>query len=220
MIEKTCVVYRAPSGCVIWNLLPVPQLCQMIIEERNDNARNVSIACIEFSGKVVWRVNHLPETWWINVNRVTLNQVVLRVFQTTTNPDVVSEIVLNVRNGEPVSVQPEPECTNGLLRPFVYVQGEAEFNTVQKFLEERVKQQIFIGAEYLEANDLVFIAYYIGQPGNFTNVLACFSRTGELSWSEEIGTNLEGMGIGTFFIATNTLFFVKNKTELVTFRIV
>jgi Tfp pilus assembly protein PilZ len=52
-------------------------------------------------------------------------------------------------------------------------------------------------------------------------VLACFGRVLEkLIWSEEIGTNLKGMGIGTFFIAHHYCIFVKNKTELVTFRIV
>lgn len=220
MIEKTRVVYHTPPGCVIWNLIPVPQASCVVIEERNESTRKVSVACIEFSGKVVWRTTHLPETWWININRVTLNQVVLRVFQTTTNPDVVSEMVLNVHNGALISAQPEPEYTNTVLRPFVYVQGEGEFNTVQKFVLQKEKHMIFIGAEYLEAGDFVFIAYYKGEPARFTNVLACFGRNGTPVWSEEIGTNLKGMGIGTFFIVSNTLFFVKNKTELVTFRIV
>ncbi|MDZ7646033.1 MAG: hypothetical protein U5K54_01985 [Cytophagales bacterium] len=58
------------------------------------------------------------------------------------------------------------------------------------------------------------------QSGMFTNALGCFNKAGELLWQDEIGTNLKGIGINTFFIAYDYLFFVKNKTELVTFRIV
>jgi hypothetical protein len=220
LIEKTCVVYHAPPGFVIWNLMPVPELECMVIEERNDTTRKVSITCIEFSGKLVWRNTNLPETWWINLSHVTPQYILLRMFESTTNPDAVQVIALNLRDGAVTATQPEADYTIAALRPFVYVQGEADFETVQKFLIQKLKQPVYLGAEYLEVKDLILISYYTGQPADFTNVLACFGREGSLHWHEEIGTNLKGMGMGTFFIATNTLFFVKNKTELVTFRIV
>lgn len=220
MIEKTCVVYQAPPGFVIWNLIPVPEAACMVIEERNDTTRKVSIACVSFSGKLQWRNANLPESWWINLNAVTDKQIILRVFESTANPDAVRLIALSITTGNVSEIVSTPEHTIQPLRPFVYVQGEPEFETVQKFLHQQLSQAAFLGAEYLETANQVFVSYYTGQPAAFTNVLACFGRNGKLYWTEEIGTNLKGMGVGTFFIATNTLFFVKNKTELVTFRIV
>lgn len=220
MIEKTCVVYQAPPGFVIWNLIPVPEAACMVIEERNDATRKVAITCVEFSGKVHWRNASLPESWWINLNAVTNTQVMLRLFENTANPDAVRLIALSLTNGEVSEIAYEPMHTIQPLRPFVYVQGEPEFETVQKFLQQQLRQMAFLGAEYLETQTRIFISYYTGQPAAFMNMLACFGRDGKLYFTEEIGTNLKGMGVGTFFIETNTLFFVKNKTELVTFRIV
>ncbi|MBN8649801.1 MAG: DUF4905 domain-containing protein [Cytophagales bacterium] len=220
MIEKTCVVYQAPPGFVIWNLIPAPEAGCMVIEERNDATRKVAIACVSFTGKLHWRNVNLPESWWINLNAVTNTQVMLRLFESTANPDAVRLIALSLTTGEVSEIAPESAHTIQPLRPFVYVQGEPEFETVQKFLQQQLRQMAFLGAEYLETESQIFISYYTGQPAVFTNVLACFGRDGKLHFTEEIGTNLKGMGVGTFFIETNTLFFVKNKTELVTFRIV
>lgn len=218
MIEKTCVVYQTPAGFVIWNVLPAGADC-VVIEERNELTRKVSIVCISVTGNLLWRNTNLPDSWWISLNSVTSAQVLLRLFENTTNPDVVTVLALSLETGHEVLPQHE-QHTITALRPFVYVQGEPDFETVQTFIRQQMKQEIFLGAEYIETEKMILIAYYTGQPAAFTNVLACFSREGLLNWSEEIGTNLKGMGIGTFFIATNTLFFVKNKTELVTFRIV
>ncbi|MBX2915928.1 MAG: DUF4905 domain-containing protein [Cyclobacteriaceae bacterium] len=218
MIEKTCVIYQTPVGFVIWNVLPAGADC-MVIEERDERTRKVSIVCITVTGKLVWRNSSLPDSWWINLSSVTTTQVLLRHFQNTTNPDVVTVLALSLETGHEDLPQHE-EHTITVLRPFVYVQDEPDFETIQTFIRQQTKQEIFLGAEYLETERMILISYYTGQPAAFTNVLACFTRDGSLNWTEEIGTNLKGMGISTFFIVTDTLFFVKNKTELVTFRIV
>jgi len=211
-------VYQTPAGFVIWNVLPAGA-DRIVIEERNEHTRKVSIVCLTFAGNLVWRNANLPDSWWINVSSVTPTQILLRLFENTTNPDVVKLLALSLDTG--YEVEPlHQEYTIEAIRPFVYVQGEPDFETVQKFMRQQMKQALFLGAEYVETEKLILISYYTGQPAAFTNVLACFSREGLHYWSEEIGMNLKGMGIGTFFIATNTLFFVKNKTELVTFRIV
>jgi hypothetical protein len=218
LIEKTEVVYQTPTGYVIWSVLPAGADC-VVMEERNEHTRKVSIVCVKATGILLWRNTNLPDSWWINLSAVTSTQVLLRLFENTTNPDVVKVVALDKETGQ--QIEPlETEDTIAPLRPFVYVQGEPDFETVQKFIRQQMGQEIFLGTEYLETKKLILISYYKGEPADFTNVLACFSREGSLYWSAEIGTNLKGMGIGTFFIATNTLFFVKNKTELVTFRIV
>ncbi|MCW5911582.1 MAG: DUF4905 domain-containing protein [Cyclobacteriaceae bacterium] len=219
MIEKTAAVYQSPPGFVIWNLAPA-EAPYVVLEERNDSTRNVSIVCITAAGELCWRNDKLPESWWINLSAVTKTHVWLRLFGNTLNPDAVRLISLSVTDGAVIEAAPGAAHTIQPLRPFVYVQGEPDFDTVQKFLFQQLGHAVFLGAEYLEAEGLIFVSYYIGRPAAFTNVLACFRQDGSFRWSEEIGTNLKGMGTGTFFIASGTLFFVKNKTELVTFRIV
>jgi hypothetical protein len=106
------------------------------------------------------------------------------------------------------------------VQPFQYLDGEPDFETVKAFLKSKLEIAPRLGAEYLEYGDRIIISYYLGDPAAFVNRLVIFNSMGEYLYQEEIGTNLKGIGINTFFIASGCLFFVKNRTELVTFRIV
>lgn len=207
----------------VWNLLPVAGKSLVVIEQRDEAKRVASFSVFNFvNNQFLWRDAVLPEKWWINLAGTTEDHIVLKVFESTENPDKTSFLFLDIEQGK-VTVAPQQidwTHTNETIHPFQYLEGEPDFAIVKNFLSGKFNVTPILGAEYIEHAYKVVISYYVGNPGAFINRLAIFNFQGECLYEEEIGTNLRGIGINTFFITSGYLFFVKNRTELVTFRIV
>jgi Domain of unknown function (DUF4905) len=208
----------------VWNLLPFAGKPVLVIEQRDEGKRIASFSAFNFENqRFLWRDVVLPEKWWLNLAGVTQEHVVLKVFENTENPDKTYLLFLSLEDGNVVDhtvQQNDWTHTNDSVQPFQYLDGEPDFETVKNFLTSKRQTTPRLGAEYLEHADRIIISYYTGDPAAFVNRLVIFNSLGECLYQEEIGTNLKGIGINTFFIVSNYLFFVKNKTELVTFRIV
>jgi hypothetical protein len=208
----------------VWNLLALPDTPMVVMEQRDEIKRLASFSLYDYvDKKFLWQDVVLTEKWWINLVRVTPEWIVLQVFESTENPDNTSLRFITVKEGRVVTDPPDekhPAHTNDAEYPFQYLAGEPDFDTVKKFLTVKFDVTPVLGVEYLEYADRVFISYYVGNPAAYTNKLAIVTPQGNCLYEEEIGTNLRGIGINTFFISSGYLFFVKNKTELVTFRIV
>ena len=224
MPEKYVNPFSIKLSASIWNLLPFDGRPLMAIEQRDELKRLVTFSAYDFiEHRFLWRDVVLFEKWWVNLAGATKDYVVLKVFESTENPDKTSFLFLNADTGKPISNQDQQiewRHTNNTVSPFQYQVGEADFETVKNFLIDRQREMPVLGVEYVEYADHIIISYYVTTPENMTNRLAIFNLKGESLYEEEIGTNLKGMGINTFFVASGYLFFVKNKTELVTFRIV
>jgi limonene-1,2-epoxide hydrolase len=76
-----------------------------------------------------------------------------------------------------------------------------------------------IALEYLEHDSTIFVSFYI-QDGELANYLILISADGKLLLNEKLDEHLKGIGMGTFFVLSGCVFFVKNKVELVSYRIV
>jgi len=204
-------------------MLPVPGKPQLVWEERDDASRKVSFSNWAYEQRVfIWRNKTIAESWWVNLSFVTHTHAWIKEFENTTNPDKTKWHALSLATGEQEEIS-EPEKvlhTNEVLHPFQYLAGESDFETIRVFLQAKLQVQALLGVEYREEHEHIFISYYHGSSAAFSNHLACFSKAGELVWEEEIGMNLKGIGLNTFFLISGTLFFVKNRTELVTYRIV
>jgi hypothetical protein len=221
--EKHFIRQSVSFLSAIWNVLPVPGQPWVVIEERDDGLRQVAFSLWNYAeNNFLWRHLTLPEKWWITIAGVDNEQALLKIYQSTDNPDDVSYRSLRLMDGSIAKANPnsnQPD-TNKVFYPFQYQDGEPDFETVKKFLNNKFKTRVWLGAEYLERDDRIFISFYEGEPANFTNHLVAFTIEGNCILDEELGSNLKGMGLNTFFLTHDTLFFVKNKTELVTFRIV
>jgi hypothetical protein len=208
----------------VWNLLPLAVRPVLVIEQRDERKRITSFSAFNFEKQIfLWRDVVVHEKWWVNLVGVTRDQVVLKVFESMENPDKTSLLFLSVEEGKVVdhSLQQNDWLhTNDSRQPFQYLDGEPDFETVKNFLKTKMEITPRLGAEYLQYADRIIISYYAGDPAAFVNYLVIFNSLGECFYHEEIGTNLKGIGTNTFFIASDHLFFVKNRTELVTFRIV
>jgi hypothetical protein len=205
-------------------MLPLAAKPVVVIELRDEVKRLVSFAAYHFiDHRFLWRDVVLSEKWWLNLMQTTRDHIVVKVFDNMENPDKTSLILLDVDTGKvlPDQLHQINEAhTIDTVYPFQYLDGESEFATVKEFLSANDKETPILGAEYLEYEGHLIISYYVGAPAKFINRLAIFGGKGECLYEEEIGTNLKGLGVNTFFITSGYLFFVKNKTELVTFRIV
>jgi len=222
LIEKPFHHFSIQFDAPMWNMLPVPGRPWLVVEQRDDVNRKVSVTAIDYvQKKIIWSNDALTERWWVNLVAVTPKQILLKIFENTSNPDLTHWQALSVDDGTLLEkVEDKTPHTNELIQPFQYLAGEHDFETVYKFLKNRLKVIPILGVDYLEHSGFVFISFYFGAPGSFVNQIACFTSTGNLIWQEEIGTNLKGIGVNTFFVVSDYLFFVKNRTELVTFRIV
>lgn len=106
-----------------------------------------------------------------------------------------------------------------LLKPFQYVEGHPYFETVKAFLQRKLGATVVAAAEYLEHNAFIFISYYV-KNDSLANYLVVVTQNGAIVQHEKIGEQLKGLGLETFFILSGSLFFVRNKRELVSFRLV
>lgn len=224
MSEKHVNLFSIKLSAPLWNLLPLAGKPVIAIEQRDELKRLVSFSAYHFiDHRFLWRDVVLSEKWWVNLAGATKDHIVLKVFENTENPDKTSYLFLDTDSGKPVLNHPQQidwAHTNNTEHPFQYLEGEPDFETVKNFLSTSCKEIPMLGAEYIEYANHVIISYYVGAPARIKNWLAVFNLKGECLYQEEIGTNLKGIGINTFFITSGYLFFVKNKTELVTFRIV
>ncbi len=224
MSELYCKPASILLSAPVWNLLPVAGKSLVAIEQRDDLKRVASFSLFDFANQTfLWRDVVLSEKWWVNLTGVTEDYVVLKVFESSENPDQTSLRFLAVANGKVTDLradQLEWSHTNDAWHPFQYIDGEPDFETVREFLKKKIEKVIRLGVEYLEYGARMIISYYTGDPAAYINRLAIFNLQGECLYDQEIGMNLKGIGINTFFIASDYLFFVKNRSELVTFRIV
>lgn len=223
MPEKPFHRHSVQLNAPLWNMLPVPGKSLLVWEERNDVSRKVTFSAWDYEQrKFAWQNKKLAEAWWVNLSFVTPAHAWIKEFENTENPDKTKWHALSIASGEREDIA-EPETvshTNELIHPFQFLAGEADFEMIKRFLQDKLGIAPLLAIEYREEYEHIFISYYHGQPAAFLNHLACFSKAGELVWEEEIGMNLKGIGVNTFFLGSGNLFFVKNRTELVTYRIV
>ena len=106
-----------------------------------------------------------------------------------------------------------------VIRPFQYEQGTAHFETVRYFLESRLGIEPVATIEYLESGGLIMVSVFLNEEG-LANYLYALSASGEVLLKEKLGENLKGVALDTFFIFSGHLIFVKNKNELISYKIV
>ncbi len=134
--------------------------------------------------------------------------------------DDLVPVTLSVTTGEVVE-QPFMEFRqDGPVheRPVFYPEGSPHFETVKKFLD-RTDYAITGGVEYLEHDRWILMSVYVTEAGNLANYLLVFDQMGNLALNVKLGEKLTGLGADTFFILSGCLFLVKNKTELVAYRL-
>jgi hypothetical protein len=71
----------------------------------------------------------------------------------------------------------------------------------------------------MEAGDLIIVSVFVKE-ADLANFLYVFNTGGELLLMEKLGENLKGVGFDTFFVLFGHLIFVRNKHELIVYKII
>ncbi len=157
--------------------------------------------------------------WWRN--NFAFSAVSDNIVQGADTQAGMKFLALDVRTGEPLEFRGElPGKENFLLRrPLQYLQESGHFETVAQFLKMKLGVQAISAIEYLEAGGFVVMSFYADK-GSLANYLFVVDQTGTMCLSEKIGEQLKGIGLDTFFLFAGYLIFVKNKRELVSYKLV
>lgn len=169
---------------------------------------------------VAYNVNTQRVAWWQNGYSVTSVNSLYVMGVDARFPEKQS--VLDLFTGQPVShvdFHLEDSQNFPVIRPFQYKEGTAHFDTVKDFLNARWGILPVATIEYLEFESLIIISVFLMEEG-LANYLYVLDTSGELLSKEKLGQDLKGVGMDTFYIFSGHLIFVKNKNELISFKII
>lgn len=155
--------------------------------------------------------------WW--KNDFTIEAISREYVRGATEKFGKQQLVLDASTGAQVGpslfhVRKEEK----VRRPHHYPEGHPYFNTVKTFLNRKFNLLPTSALEYLEHDSLIFISCYL-QENEMANYLFVLSPDGTLLLKEKLGEHLQGIGLDTFFILSGCLIFVRNKGELVSYKI-
>ena len=111
------------------------------------------------------------------------------------------------------------EKNKPLIYPFYYPQEHAYFATVGAFLKQFMHIHPVNGCEYLEHQGAIIISYYIYEEKSLSNYLLVINQAQEVLLHDKIGSQLVGLGVDTFFIVRNSLVFIKEKYQLISYAL-
>ncbi|HTE30271.1 MAG TPA: DUF4905 domain-containing protein [Chryseolinea sp.] len=156
--------------------------------------------------------------WWNNdFSLVAVNDRFVRGIASKYG---VRELTLELGTGVETSAEKELlQSPDGVLRPFQYTEDSSHFITIKTFLSSRFNLLPVSALEYLEYDALIFLSFYV-QEGGLANYLMIISDNGDLLMKEKLDEQLKGIGLDTFFLYGDSVFFVKNKRELFSYKIV
>jgi len=129
-------------------------------------------------------------------------------------------LTLDIMTGKELSEKKDKEQLHiSVIRPHQYLAEHSYFDTVKIFLEQKFNLSPVMALEYLEHDSVIFISFYV-QENELANYLIVISADGNLLVKEKLDEQLKGIGLDTFFILSGCVFFVKNRAELVSYKIV
>lgn len=200
MEERWWINLCAVSGEII--------LFTLYTDTHNPDKKAV-IACSLRDGEVIWWHNDFSVTSISSETVVGFSEKFGR-----------RELVLNLSTGKSVEMEVDAgEIVDVVIRPQQYAQGHSYFETVKTFFNQKFNLSPTVALEYLEYDSLIFISCYF-QENELANYLFIISADGNLLLKEKLDVHLKGIGLDTFFVLDGYVFFVKNKMELVSYKIV
>lgn len=168
---------------------------------------------------IAYDINTMQMVWWYN--GFSLAAADSHYIRGTDARFPARETILDPVTGKAVqNVDPDLKGSQNfsILRPFQYEEGSGYFDSVRNFVQVRCGVEPVSAIEYMETGNLIIVSVFTRQ-GDLANFLYVFNTGGELLLKEKLGENLKGVGFDTFFILFGHLIFVRNKQELIVYKI-
>jgi hypothetical protein len=130
------------------------------------------------------------------------------------------ETVLDIFSGSPKTkdMLVPPQQNFKVTHPLLYQENNPHFDTVKTFLAAKTGVSPRFSVEYCEHHALIFISAFAGD-GDLANYLFVFNSRGETVLKETLGEEMKGIAHDTFFLLAGFLIFVKNKSVLVSYKV-
>ena len=170
-------------------------------------------------GVLAYSLNNLELVWWNN--DFTIGEITSAGLKGYSGKFGIKELVLGIADGREVGAGSGATLiANPVKKPVQYVEGTQYFDTVKNFLVKQLNLDPVSALEYMETDQCFLVSCYCRVDENLlANFLFVFSKAGKLLLNERLDTSLKGIGLDTFFVVDDLLFFVKDKVELLSFRI-
>lgn len=169
-------------------------------------------------GILVYDVSTLNLEWWNN--DFSLSEVRHQRLIGFASKLGLKSMSLDLQTGKETDDEAPEEITENVLRrPVQYPEDHEYFKTVQSFLADRFNLSVISALEYLEWEKWIFISYYESDTTGLANYLLVLSVDGEELLREKLDGPVKGIGLDTFFLLGGFLIFVKNKAELVSYKL-
>ncbi|MCU0419948.1 MAG: hypothetical protein MUC38_09850 [Cyclobacteriaceae bacterium] len=210
--------FRWQAKATLWKLCVWPPSSLAVVEVRDEASRRVEWVALNYhNGKTIWSVASGSEGWWRHLSFLTANEVVLRRFESSRNPDRAIYETWSLQEGTPMGAWPEavvPPTANEVTLPTDYWEGSPEFDTVANYLRETHACTPTGKIEYAVKQDFLVISWYERAREALLQQLVVLHQ-GREQWRETVMTGGQGFGADSFFMAGDLLFTVKDKKELI-----
>lgn len=212
-----------PTSGKIWNVEVSDSGHLLALEIRDEVKKKVLFSIYDLRKEEwLWDNVEFEENWWINLLLVTDDRIYLNYFTEEHNPEAKKIIEVDVGHMEVLNELKhfEIEKENKHLKlPLHYKEGTANYNKVVQFIEQHSGHKIVKAVDYLQTSTQIIISYYLYMNEKMVNYLLILDNTGEELINEQLAQQLTKVGMHTFFYVNNFVITVKNKTELVIFKL-
>jgi hypothetical protein len=106
-----------------------------------------------------------------------------------------------------------------LKNSFHFSAESPHFSKIAGFVKQITNMEPVTGMDYLEYEEQVVISFYLYAKEGLENYLLVIDEEGNIRFKECLGTHLKGIALDTFFVFGDLLIFVKEKKEIVIFKI-
>lgn len=197
-----------------WVGLAALQQGRMLIKQYHDTQQP------EKQGLIAINIKSLEVDWWkedFQLDELMENAV---KGASTIDEKKVSTAV-DIETGKEL----DPEKLNSripdgsVFHPTHYPETSSHFATIKRFLAENINSVPMGACDYLEFKGLIMLSYFISEGAALSNHLIIFNEAGEAILQQKLGSGLNALASGTFFVINNYLVFITNKTQLCVYEL-
>lgn len=109
----------------------------------------------------------------------------------------------------------DDDSSNGTITPAHYTAEDPHFQTIDTFLVQNFQLKPLKGLDYLEHEGKIIISFYLSDNNVLRNLIYVLNEQGELLFEDIQDENLTGIGVSTFFVIENRLYYIKTKNLFV-----
>jgi hypothetical protein len=223
-------------GLPIWRLHP-PVDGRIIGEVRNvETQRTCFFALTADLGRCIWRDREFHDPWWVGIERVTRNRLVLHGFEAPDSPVLRGATVVDITSG---NILWSDAGWNGdevsLLNTGVEVDGAGVEDSVSfpvmidpRKAEETEKTVVAVwpvteivgGIELATNGNYTIAAAHLnaggGDMGTLRHLLKIHdSRNGKVLYEDTIAASAKGIAPDAFFLHAGTLYYIRERKTLI-----